>query len=151
MPQFTPFHARQIFWLLALCFTIALNLFGTLQTKAQEYAYISTTTPRLSFNFYDLSGRVFTERNLATDKPYTTVIFFDADCPHCASQAAEIAKNYRRFEDTQLVWVTIGSAESANGSNKLISPTDRKWFFCKIHNSRFGKRFQNWKAARLPS
>lgn len=60
------------------------------------------------FSFKDLSGKTFTRDNLDLSKP-VFIMFFDPYCEHCETQAKNIAQSASRFQNIQLVWVTIES------------------------------------------
>ena len=100
------------YWLLTivLLFLGSYN-YGSLQNAAGKNRFVTsinnTNEQMPNFKFYDLKGEVFTPQNLSY-KNYLTFIFYDVDCSHCHEQAADIAKNIKKFKNTTMLWVTIG-------------------------------------------
>ena len=142
MQQFFSYSIYRLPCLSAVCFVLAVNFFATFNANAQSpWAFTRPTVSGLSFQFQDLNGQLFTELSLPREKPYTTIIFYDPDCPHCTAQAKQIAANFHRFNNTELVWLTIGAADAAERFQRTYFPDEPNVFFLQDPQQQIWKTF----------
>lgn len=91
-----------------ILFICTLNYFGyQIYIKIQhkkEVAENIKTIPK--FEYQNISGRVFTKKNLVQNTP-TLFLYFNSDCEFCNEEAQMIRENIKKFKGIQLIFISF--------------------------------------------
>jgi peroxiredoxin len=78
--------------------------------KTKQLKEILTGSELPDFEFTDMNGMLFTNKDLEPDKQLV-IIYFSTECESCQKEAQEIVKNIELLSTVQLLMVAYQSAE----------------------------------------
>lgn len=90
------------------CFLSFLLLFSSYIVSAQQ-----PVQQIPEFVFYRLDKKPFTKQNVSPQKK-AFFIFFDSDCEHCQHAVHEINLQYKRFNKSEIYFVTLDDQRKIN-------------------------------------
>jgi peroxiredoxin len=63
-----------------------------------------------NFEYLELAGAVFTEKNLKSNTP-TLFVYFNSECEFCNEEANMIKENIEQLKDVQIIFISFQSQE----------------------------------------
>ena len=92
-------HVKSFLWLIAIMFSTRI---AAQDGKLPAFKMLMT------------NGQYFTSNQLSKKKP-VVLIYFSPDCEHCQKLMAEVFKNIKKFEHSQLVLITFKPIDDLRG------------------------------------